>query len=193
LNNVTARSREKCRVVDPDLTPLGIKQAKNLRETFIHMNNITHILCSPLKRTLHTAQIAFEPLISQGLKIVAYPDLREHGVGLSSTGSSLEELLKLYLKDNRTVDLTLVPEGWEINTENCDQEQKHGIRARSVRRELWKLGAEALKEEGGFWKGHDVSQGSTHKNIEILVVSHGAFLKKMCDQDRKYLPKAMVK
>jgi broad specificity phosphatase PhoE len=95
LNNVTARSCEKYRAVDSDLTPLGIKQAQNLRETFIHMNNITHILCSTLKRTRHTAQIAFEPLISQGLKIVAYHDLREHGVGLSSTGKQLGRVIEV--------------------------------------------------------------------------------------------------
>ncbi|KAE9381297.1 hypothetical protein N431DRAFT_490696 [Stipitochalara longipes BDJ] len=159
------------------------KQAKNLRETFIHMDNITHILCSPLKSTIQTAQIAFEPLISQGLKIVAYPDLREHGKGSSSTGTSLQELLKLHPKNNRIVDITLVPEDWEINTEDSEHEKLHGIRAKSVRKELWKLAAEALKESEGIWKGHDVSRGSTHKNIEILVVSHGAFLKKMCDQD----------
>ena len=83
------------------------------------------------------------------------------------------------------MDLTLVPEGWEINTEDTGQEIKNGIRAKSVRKELWKLATEALKEERGIWKGHDVSRGSTHKNIEILVVSHGAFLKKMCDQQSK--------
>ena len=173
------------RVVDPEPTPLGIKQAINLRETFPHMDKITHILCSPLKRTLHTARLAFEPLTSQGLKIVAYPDIREQGRGLSSTGTNLEGLLKLHPKENQLVDLTLVPEGWEINTEDTEEEEKYGIRAKSVRKELWKLATEALKEEGGLWKGHDVSRGSTHKNIEILVASHGAFLKKMCEQKSK--------
>jgi broad specificity phosphatase PhoE len=165
------------------LTQLGVKQALNLKETFIPSNNVTHILCSPLTRTLQTAQIAFEDLISQGLKVVAYPDLREHGSGPTSTGTSLQELQHLLHNANQITDLSLVPEGWEMNDKECKDERR--IRARRVRKELWELGQEALKETGGKWKGYEVSRGAMHQNIEILVVSHGAFLQKMLGLESK--------
>jgi broad specificity phosphatase PhoE len=170
-------------ITDPKLTQLGVKQALSLKETFIPTNNVTHILCSPLTRTLQTAQIAFEDLISQGLKVVAYPDLREHGSGPTSTGTSLQELQHLLHNANQITDLSLVPEGWEMNDKECKDERR--IRARRVRKELWELGQEALKETGGKWKGYEVSRGATHQNIEILVVSHGAFLQKMLGLESK--------
>jgi broad specificity phosphatase PhoE len=54
--------------MDPALTTLGIKQALNLRQTFAPMNNITHILCSPMNRAINTALLAFPPLFLKGLK-----------------------------------------------------------------------------------------------------------------------------
>jgi hypothetical protein len=71
------------------------------------------------------------------------------------------------------VDTTFVPEGWEKNAEKRRERKE---RAERVRRELWKLGQEALKKEGGRWKGHEVSCGETHQIMEILVISHGNFL-----------------
>jgi broad specificity phosphatase PhoE len=167
---------------DPKLTQLGVKQALNLKETFT-TTNVTHILCSPLTRALQTAQIACEDLISQGLKVVAYPDLREHGSGPASTGTGLQELQRLLHNANQITDLSLVPEGWESNDKECKDERR--IRARRVRKELWELGQEALKETGGKWKGYEVSRGAMHQNIEILVVSHGAFLQKMLGLESK--------
>lgn len=164
---------------------MGVKQALNLRKTFEPMNRITHILCSPLTRTIQTAQIVFRDLISQGLKIVAYPDLREYGKGPTSTGSSLETLRKRYHNDGQITDLSLVPKGWELNTEDRQAEKDFGIRGKRVRKALWTLGREALKESGGKWHGHDVSRGSTHRNIEIVVVSHGDFLLEMLDLGSK--------
>ncbi|KAH8814412.1 histidine phosphatase superfamily [Hyaloscypha sp. PMI_1271] len=168
---------------DPKLTQLGVKQALNLKATFT-TTNVTHILCSPLTRALQTAQIAFEDVISQGLKVVAYPDLREHGSGPASTGTSLQELQRLLHNANQITDLSLVPEGWESNDKECKDERR--IRARRVRKELWELGQEALKETGGKWKGYEVSRGAMHQNIEILVVSHGAFLQKMLGLKRMF-------
>jgi broad specificity phosphatase PhoE len=168
---------------DPELTQLGVKQSLVLKETFTAMKSITHILCSPLTRTLQTAQVAFEDLISQGLKIVAYPDLREQGSGPSSTGTSLPELRRLLHNENKITDLSLVPKGWEINDKDCNDGRQ--MRAEKVRNALWELGQEALKESGGRWMGHEVGRGNTHRNIEILVVSHGAFLQKMLGLESK--------
>jgi len=66
---------------------------------------------------------------------VAYPDLREHGTGPASTGTSLEKLWQLLNNENQITDLSLVPEGWEINSEDHEA-RKHHIREKRVRKAL---------------------------------------------------------
>jgi broad specificity phosphatase PhoE len=136
------------------------------------MPNITHILASPMRRTMATALHAFAPVIAQGLKLVAYPDLRESGCGKASTGSSVEALQKIYPEEEQLADLRLVPHDWEYNKEDSNCENR--ARASRVRRNLWELSQAALKEHGGIWRGHDVSRGLTHKNIAIVIVTHAA-------------------
>lgn len=75
---------------DPLLTCFGGRQAEYLRNTFIPMNKITHIFCSPMKRTLGTCILGFKPLLDSGLGVIAYPDLKEWGTGSSSTGSPVK-------------------------------------------------------------------------------------------------------
>jgi broad specificity phosphatase PhoE len=130
-----------------------------------------------------TAMLAFKPLLLQGLKIVAYPDLREVGTGPASTGSSVEDIRAMLPERHYISDTSLVPEGWEKNCQDTSAQIK--LRGNRVRRELWELGQQALKESGGKWKGYDVSRGSTHENIEIVVVSHGGFLRRMLGLNRK--------
>jgi broad specificity phosphatase PhoE len=130
-----------------------------------------------------TALLAFKPLLSQGLKIVAYPDLREVGTGPASTGSSVEDIKVMLPEKHQISDTSLVPEGWEKNRQDTSAHIK--LRSNRVRRELWELGQQALKESDGKWKGYDVSRGSTHENIEIVVVSHGGFLRRMLGLKRK--------
>jgi broad specificity phosphatase PhoE len=127
------------------------------------MNNITHILCSPLRRTLHTAQLGFAPLATRNLKIIAYPNLREIGGGPTCAGSKMSVLLE-ELAGEMKVDTSLVPEGWESNDSETGMDIRE--RARKVRSELWEFGQEALK----------YSEGKLQGNVEIAVVSHGGFL-----------------
>ena len=84
------------------------------------MNRITHILCSPLTRTIQTAVESLEPILNgmsrdgPNLSIVLWPLIREFGTTPASTGTAIERLIKnVEKKYEGIVDFTLVPQGWE--------------------------------------------------------------------------------
>jgi broad specificity phosphatase PhoE len=166
---------------DPGLTDNGVKQAEELLEQISEskrIDNIDFILSSPLERALQTAMIAFEPALSERLKIIAYPDLRENGRVPSSTSASLEDL-KMY---ENMVDLGMVEEGWETNYERRSKARDGRERDARVRKELWNLGTAALKGTAGKWK-HLVVGGRKGRlrDVEIVVVSHGGILSELVD------------
>lgn len=96
---------------DPLLTQLGEEQCKRLQKDFPTMKNVDLIVASPLKRTIYTALLGFEPAIrDKGLKIVAMPELQETSDLPCDTGSSPEEIAKEFA--GKPIDLDSVKEGW---------------------------------------------------------------------------------
>ncbi|KAK2628307.1 hypothetical protein QTJ16_002953 [Diplocarpon rosae] len=170
----------RVKILDPGLTNYGIAQSSLVRSRFEPMDRVTHILSSPLRRTLHTALIAFKPIIEKGLQIVALPELREYGNCPASTGSEIGTVIReLYSEEHVTrdcIDATLVPDGWEINHEGESPEEMLEIRKKRVKKvleSLYLLGLEATKNKNGVWEGHAVSQG---KDIDIVVSTHSALI-----------------
>jgi hypothetical protein len=102
--------------------------------------------------------------------MVAYPDLREWSTQKSATGVPLSQLKDDCKREQLPIDVSLVPENWEKNNEFGKG------RCKRVRKSLWTLGHEAMEKEGGLWHGVDVSRGRIHRDIEIVLVSHGGFL-----------------
>jgi len=132
-----------------------------------------------MTRTLQTATLALKPHTDKGLKIIAWPELREWSLpyGLCGTGSKLEKLVDEFGGENGVVDFTLVEEGWQFNGEGKNWKS----RIERVKKGLWELGNMALSREGGTWKGMQIagrgqSDETGHKVVEIVVVSHGGFL-----------------
>ena len=96
---------------DPLLTPYGEEQCRYLQKTFPALRSVDCVVASPLKRTLNTALIAFEPVISEkGLKVIALPELQETSDMPCDTGSPPDEIEKEY--EGKPVDLSLVNPGW---------------------------------------------------------------------------------
>ncbi|KAJ8069688.1 hypothetical protein OCU04_000113 [Sclerotinia nivalis] len=185
---------------DPPLTPHGKSQCHTLHTKLSHLNP-TYILCSPLLRTLQTAFLGLsletysnsKTKTKRKIKIIADPELREFGSGPSCTGTELG-VLRRY-KGMGHVDFMRVEEwerergrSWEINMEKDggyviegyrgkrkwrwrrSREQKE--RGERVKRDLWGLGDEARgMDEDGRRKGR------RGRDIEILVFSHGEFLR----------------
>lgn len=134
---------------------------------FPHMDDITIILCSPLRRTMQTALFSFGPLYTRGLKLILWSALREWGNGASNIGYPVEEMEKETAA--LPMDLRLLNKGWELET---DSEAEGAERSNRVRKDLYALGEILL--QGGIWKGLPVEKHNTP--VHILVVSHGGFL-----------------
>lgn len=75
------------------------------------MKNVDLVVASPLKRTIYTALIGFEPAIRErGLKVIALPELQETSDLPCDTGSDPEEIAREFA--GKPVDLDLVKQGW---------------------------------------------------------------------------------
>lgn len=127
------------------------------------MDKITHVLCSPLTRTLQTALECFKPVFDRGVKLVAWNQLIECGTGASNTGDPLPELKKK--TEGLPVDLSHLSNGWELTPNNFADGR---ARARGVAKKLHSIC------QVGSRSGENASD---RLDMEILVVSHGVFLR----------------
>jgi broad specificity phosphatase PhoE len=143
---------------------------------FPHMVDITIILCSPLRRTMQTALLTFQPLYARELKLILWPALREWGNGASNIGYPVAEMEREMA--SLPVDLRLLNEGWELET---DSEDEGPERSNRVRKDLYELGEALLM--GGTWK--DIPMEKHAGPVHIMVVSHGGFLANIMWADGK--------
>jgi len=159
--------KDRATYKDPVLTQRGFNQCQRLLTAFPHMDDITLVLCSPLRRCMQTALFSFKPVYARGVKCMLWPALREWGNGASNIGYPVEEMEKEMA--SLPVDLRLLNEGWELEQ---DLESDGAQRSNVVRRDLYALANTLLV--GGVWKGSPLEKHSAP--IHILVVSHGGFL-----------------
>lgn len=156
-------NEENQKLPDPTLTPLGESQCQALRRVFPYYDKITHLVASPLRRTIYTCLLSFEAEVKSGKKIVALPELQETSDQPCDTGSDPAKLQEEFGNSQwkGTVDLSLVHEGWNdksANTRWASRGDKIEARARDARRWLRDLGMKS---------GRDA---------EIVVVTHGEYL-----------------
>lgn len=152
---------------DPHLTPLGLTQSRYLGVNFPDRDKITHIVASPMKRTLNTAYYAFQDLIDgpKGTnQIIANPDLQECSEQPCDVGSAPEALVREF---GAIADLGLVVEGWnrkEPGSKYAADYDALSLRARAARRWLRDL-------------------GNSREDAVIVVVTHGDFIHMLEDKD----------
>lgn len=148
-------------IPDPHLTPRGLAQSRELGAKFANKDKITHIVASPLKRTINTAYIAFQGLIDgpNGKKIIAQPLLQECSAQPCDVGAEPEAL---QLEFGAIADLALVGKGWNdktsVDSRFAANKDALELRARDAR--VW------LRE-----------LGKSRENAVIVVVSHGDFIR----------------
>ncbi|GAB7363414.1 hypothetical protein MBLNU230_g3691t1 [Neophaeotheca triangularis] len=137
---------------DPKLTSYGEEQCRRLAKDF-PSKSVDLIVASPIVRTLNTSLIGFEEVIkSKGLKVVAIPELQETSDLPCDTGSSPEDLAKVY--EGKPVDLSRVKADW------TDKQGKFAPTASAI---------EARAKEARQWL-------MARPEKEIVVVTHGGFL-----------------
>lgn len=148
-------------IPDPPLTAFGKADCNERSITAMsaeRMLSLTHIVASPMRRTLQTALLYFAPVLAArpDLKIIALPILKERGKSAASTGSDVDVLKKDFA--GLPIDFSFVHKGWEFeNMEylacQCD------ARAEKAREQL-------------FWVGEDKEKW-VGKGKYIAVVGHG--------------------
>ncbi|RYP10623.1 hypothetical protein DL765_008048 [Monosporascus sp. GIB2] len=168
-------------IQDPLLTPLGETQCDELCKRFGEHDKITHLVASPLRRTLYTCLRSFAPAVQSGKKVIALPDAQEVSVNPCDIGSDPE---KLKAEFGDRVDFGLVHPGWNDKSEDSKyfpNPVKLAARSRDVRlwlRELVKGAGEdaqvVLVTHGGIlhfltedWDGFAPSKGTGWQNTEL--------------------------
>lgn len=150
-------------IPDPYLTPTGKEQCATLRKTFPHHDRLTHLVASPMRRTLQTCEQSFRPAVDAGLKVVAQPLVQEVTTNPCDTGSEPEVLAAEF---GAWADLSGVPKGWNDKTSPgspwAPRAELLEERARKAR--VW------LRDLGRRWKAEG------HDHADIVVTTHGGFL-----------------
>ena len=140
-------------MLDPDLTPFGELQCAYLAERFPGHSSVDLLVCSPLRRTIYTTLLAFQPAVERGVvPVIALPEAQETSDLPCDTGSEPSILTKEF--QNVSVDLSQVTAGWNSKKGRWAP-TKEAIEKRALETRQW---MKARPEE------------------EIVLVSHGGFL-----------------
>ena len=141
---------------DVELSSKGILQAKRLEEE-VNKLSLDLVICSPLTRAIQTMELAVG---DRKVHVICTPLIRERCDRIADTGSTLSFLTKKYPNF----------EFMHFNGENWweSEEFPNGFKEseESVRRRIWEF-KEFLK---------------TRKEKNVLVVSHGYFIKFLLNQ-----------
>lgn len=99
---------------DPELTQLGEQQCAKLRDSFPSHSQIELVAASPLRRTIHTALLSFQPVFQAhpDYKLILIPEAQETSDVPCDTGSDPAVLQKEFVDRGLPVDMSLVHDGW---------------------------------------------------------------------------------
>lgn len=156
---------------DPVLTPRGENQCHELREThFVNQQaNISLVIASPMRRTLHTAHLVVGPALANGHcwpRIFALPEIQEISDNACDIGSNVDVLQDYCMRLNLPVDLSFVKHGW--NDKRMDGAYAPSYDALEERARKFRC---FLRE-----KAHDLVLENPDREHEVIVVTHGSFL-----------------
>ncbi|KAH7176238.1 phosphoglycerate mutase family protein [Dactylonectria macrodidyma] len=171
---------------DPPLTELGIAQASALGKSFPSLASVAIVLTSPLTRTLETTLAAFSHILDKqsvgdggidaGARLVLDPDLQERSDLPCDTGSdraTLEERIP-------NLDFGVLQGKWYTKDgAHAADDTAVKARAKAVRERLRDL-VEKLEQDGRAAEGKG----------DVVVVTHGVFMKFLAEDETIDLPKA---
>ena len=170
-------SRANQALPDPDLTPLGKEQCARLAQTFPLHAQLTHLVASPLRRTLYTCLLSFAPALDGSSassnptarappkQVIALPELQELSPMPCDVGSA-RAALDAEFGPAGQVDLRLVGEGWNDKSGASAFAPVMGrLEARARKARVW------LRELGREFE-------AAHPGVDahVAVVTHGGFL-----------------
>ncbi|OAL46609.1 phosphoglycerate mutase-like protein [Pyrenochaeta sp. DS3sAY3a] len=170
--------------LDPPLTTRGYTQASQLITQFPNPERIAVILTSPLRRAIQTSLAGFPHVlekryfdpssdfgIDNGIELTLEPALQERSAFPCDTGSERHILEK----DFPNLNLEVLDEGWQAKVgQYAADDNSVALRAAKIREKLKHLNA-ALR-------------GNNRR--DIVVVTHGVFMKFLSGEEDIDLPKA---
>ncbi|EJT80641.1 phosphoglycerate mutase [Gaeumannomyces tritici R3-111a-1] len=143
---------------DPELTELGKQQCADLCASFPHHDKITHLVASPIRRTVYTALLSFRPAVDAGKAVKALPEVQEVSSLPCDTGSAPDVLAREF---DSKLDLALVKDGWNDKSPSSPfAPQLSKLKARSRAARVW------LRDLAARFGG----------DPHIVVVTHGGIL-----------------
>ncbi|KAK1833510.1 histidine phosphatase superfamily [Podospora conica] len=168
---------------DPSLTDLGTAQSAALGTSFPALATTAVILASPLTRTIETTLAAFGSLVNnttrnKAVALFLTPDLQERSALPCDTGTPLPALVARFPQLEEAIREGIPEEGdWFVKEgEYAEDDEAVRKRAGRVRERLARL-ARALEAEGG-------------ERRDVVVVTHGVFMKFLAEDEEIDLPKA---
>lgn len=170
--------------LDPPLTSLGVEQASSISQKLPSAGNIATIISSPLRRALQTTLAGFSTVLDKryfdessgqgidgGAKLSLDPDLQERSDEPCDTGSSASELAKAF----PSLSFDDLGEEWlKRSGRYAPDDDAVRERAEQVRKRLFEI-SESLENA---------------KRKDIVVVTHGVFMKFLTEDQDIDLPKA---
>jgi len=168
---------------DPGLTAQGFVQASSLATTFSALASTAVILTSPLRRTIETTLAGFGGIFNntdnkkKAVELILDPDLQERSDLPCDTGSDPSTLKSLFpdLDFNGSV---LADGWWAKEGRFAADDAAVAARAAAVRKRI----AEVVKRL-------ESEEGSEEKR-DVVVVTHGVFMKFLTGDEGIDLPKA---
>ncbi|KAI1644162.1 phosphoglycerate mutase-like protein [Daldinia loculata] len=143
---------------DPDLTPLGESQCDELCKRFDAHDKITHLVASPIRRTILTCLRSFTPAVKAGKKVIALPDAQEISTLPCDIGSDPSKLKEEF---GELVDFHLLHEGWnDKSSESKYHPTPANLEARSRAARVW---LRDLVNKAG-------------DDAQVVLVTHGGIL-----------------
>jgi broad specificity phosphatase PhoE len=167
---------------DPPLTATGLAQASALIETFPDTASIAVVLTSPLTRTLQTTAAGFPQVFRKdaagGARLIIDPDLQERSDLACDTGSNCVELNKAF----PGLDFGDLEDEWFVKEGLYAADDVAVVkRAQRFRERLREIIASLEKD------GEEDDEG---RRRNMVVVTHGMFMKFLAEDDAIDLPKA---
>ncbi|SCO92503.1 uncharacterized protein FRV6_16631 [Fusarium oxysporum] len=171
---------------DPPLTSLGLSQASALADTFPHPGSITIIFTSPLTRTLQTTLAGFSHILSkqylknngseEGARLIIDQDLQERSDFPCDTGSKRSALEIAF----PLLDFSVLAEDWYTKDgPHSANDSAVAARAKRFRERL----RDTVQDIHG-------SEDLANMPKNVVVVTHGVFMKYLCGDMTIDLPKA---
>ncbi|KAK6956987.1 hypothetical protein Daesc_002271 [Daldinia eschscholtzii] len=151
-------NEENQQIRDPDLTPLGESQCDELCRRFDAHDKVTHLVASPIRRTILTCLRSFAPEVKAGKKVIALPDAQEISTLPCDTGSDPSKLKEEF---GDLVDYHMLHEGWNDKSSGSKYyPTPANLEARARAARVW---LRDLANKAG-------------DDAQIVLVTHGGFL-----------------